>query len=197
MGSKRKIQLGLRFYVVAAMLMVMVFGILIIAIITQQIGQRFFMTEKENSTGILMTVLARDVDNLDVKGDELRTNNGQRAVAEALVRRHFNPLFMTRLAIISPAKIPLAGTVPMDELQAIANDAKGKINNEAPVAFYRDEDNGMSIRVLAPLQVSPLSIGSVFHLRHIAVCPGVWPCGGAGGGYRHRQPAAETHQASA
>ena len=161
MAKARRIRLGLRFYVVAAMLMVMVFGVLIISIITQQLAQRFFMTEKENSTGILMTVLARDVDNLDVKGDDLRTDQGQRAVAEALVRRHFNPLFMTRLAIISPAKIPLAGTVPMAELQAMANDAKGKIDNEAPVAYYRDEDHGMSIRVLAPLQVSHISLGYV------------------------------------
>jgi len=143
------------------MLMVMVFGILIISIITQQLGQRFFMTEKENSTGILMTVLARDVDNLDIKGDDLRTNRGQQMVAKALVRRHFNPLFMTRFAIISPAKIPLAGNVPVTELQNIANDAKGKINNDAPVAFYRDEDQGMSIRVIAPLQVSHIPLGYV------------------------------------
>ncbi len=144
-----RFRLGIRFYLFAGMVAVMSAGVAVIALATQELAQKFYLIEKEDETGFMVSLLSRELAQDGASG--MASDDKKAETARKIIRQHFDPVFMRGITILNFAYRLLDSSYQdAAELYDLVHGAKKFAAYSAPKAAFLREQKPPVVRVVAP-----------------------------------------------
>ncbi len=141
--------MSLRFYILTVLIAVMGAGVLLISILTQQLGQKFYLVEKEDQSAFFVSAVQKEFPEL--LRPVVIPEQKKKEIAQKSLSRFYDPLFMQGMSVLNSAMQVLASSYssPMQK-RRLVEFAKNNMKIDSPRAALIHRNDALMVRVIAP-----------------------------------------------